>query len=181
MICVKFSKTQGAIKMKKLTIGLLLAALVSLGTMFAFGQQNGGNDGKRMRRHHGKRGHFRIMKNLDLTDAQKEQIKAIRQAGKEKTKNLRESLKANRQQLQEITANGQFNEAQIQAIAAQQSGIMAQLIVEKTRVKSQIYNILTADQKAKIEEMKAEMQERRQNRKANRGAKRGGATDDGNF
>ena len=167
--------------MKKFTIGLLVMALVSLGTIFAFGQQNGGNDGKRMRGHHGKRGGFGMMRGLDLTDAQKEQMKAIRQANRESTKSLRESMKANRQQLQQVTANGQFNEAQVQALAAQQSGIMAQLIVEKERVKSQIYNILTTDQKTKIAEMKTQMKERRQNRKANRGAKRGGNTTDGSF
>ena len=159
--------------MKKITIGLLMTALVALGTVFAFGQQSGDNNGKRMRGHHGKHGAFKMMKQLDLTDAQKEQMKAIRQAGRESTKSLRESLKANRQQLEQITANGQFNEAQVQAIAAQQSGIMAQLLVEKTRVKSQIYQILTAEQKAKVEEMKAKMQERRQNREADRGAERG--------
>lgn len=162
--------------MKKFTIGLLLAALVSLGTILAFGQQSDGeNDGKRMRGHHGKRGHFGMMKQLDLTDAQKEQIKAIRQASRESTQSLRENLKANREQLRQVTANGQFNEAQVQAIATQQSGIMAQLLVERTRVKSQIYQILTAEQKAKIEEMKAKMLERRQNRKAERGFGRGGA------
>ncbi len=159
--------------MKKITIGLLMTALVALGTVFAFGQQSGDNNGKRMRGHHGKRGAFKMMKQLDLTDAQKEQMKAIRRAGRESTKSLRESLKANRQQLQQVTANGQFNEAQVQAIAAQQSGIMAQLLVEKTRVKSQIYQILTAEQKAKVEEMKTKMQERRQNRKADRDAERG--------
>ena len=161
--------------MKKFTIGLLITALVALGTMFAFGQESGIKDGKRMRRHHGKRGGFGMMRGLDLTDAQKEQFKAIRQASKESTKSLRESLKANHQQLNQVTANGQFNEAQVQAIATQQSGIMAQLLVEKERVKSQFYNILTADQKAKIQEMKTKMQERRQNRKA----KRGSASDDG--
>lgn len=156
--------------MKKFTIGLLITALVALGTIFAFGQQNGeARDGKRMRGHHGRRGHFRMMKNLDLTDAQKEQFKAIRQAGKEKTKSLRESLRANREQLELVAANGQFNEAQVQAIATQQSGIMAQLIVEKERVKSQIYQILTPEQRAKIQELKAQMKERRENWKVNRG------------
>jgi Spy/CpxP family protein refolding chaperone len=54
------------------------------------------------------------------------------------------------------TANGAFDEAAVSQIAAEQGQLSAQLIVEKERVKSQIFAILTNEQKAKAVELEKE-------------------------
>lgn len=158
--------------MKKLTAAILSIVLVAMGAMFIFAQDGAGQqDGKRGG---GKRGHFgkrgggghggMMLRGLDLTDEQKTQIKAIRQTSRDTVKPLREQMKANRQKLAQLSESGTFDEAQVQAIAAQQGSISAQMIVERERVKSQIMGVLTPEQKAKAAEMKAQFQQKRQER-----------------
>lgn len=156
-------------------------ALVAVGAIFVFGQttdtntegKNFGKDGKHFRG--GKRGHRgghkgmgMMFRGLDLTDAQKEQMKAIGQANRESTKSLRDQMKANGEQLAQATANGTFNEAQVQAIAQQQGVLHAQMIVAREKVKSQMFAILTPEQKAKAAEMKEQFKQKMQERQAKR-------------
>ncbi len=172
--------------MRKLTVAILSIVLVAMGAMFIFAQDGATNnkDGKRedgKRGHFGKRGgrhrggHGMMLRGLDLTDEQKAQVKSILQTSKETSKPIREQVKANRQKLQTLSENGNFDEAQVQAIAAQQGNLSAQMIVQKEKVKSQIFNVLTPEQKAKAAEMKAnfkqKMQERMQKRQERRNAK----------
>jgi len=140
--------------MKKFTIGFLVLVLVTLSTVFALAQKREGKG------RHGHRGFARIAEKLNLTDAQKEQVKQILETSRAKVQPLKENMKANRRQLQELTANGQFDEAQVQAIAAQQGAIAAQMIVEKERAKSQIFQILTTEQQAQAKQMKEQVKER---------------------
>ncbi len=161
--------------MKKVTAIILTVVLTAMGALMIFGQDSTDNAGKKefgRKGHHGKRGHRggkgMMLRGLDLTDEQKAQVKQIMQTSRENTKSVREQMKANRQQLEAVSENGNFDQAQVQALAAQQGNLHAQMIVEKERVKSQIYQILTPEQKAKAAEMKAsfkqKMQERRQKR-----------------
>lgn len=158
--------------MKKITAIILTVVLTAMGAMMIFAQTDTNTEGKRefgKKGNHGKRGGKGMMlRGLDLTDAQKEQVKQIMQTSRENTKTLREQMKANRQQLQTINENGNFNAAQTQALAAQQGNLHAQMIVEKERVKSQIYQILTPEQKAKAAEMKAQFEQKRQEREQRR-------------
>lgn len=166
--------------MKKITVAILSIVLVAMGAMFIFAQTNEGQtDGKRgfgKRGHFGKHGggHGMMLRALDLTDEQKNQIKQIRESSRNAVKPIREQMRANRQKLADLSANGNFDQAQVQAIAAQQGNLTAQLIVEKEKAKSQIFQILTPEQKAKAAEMKEKMKERRQERFQNRMNKRRG-------
>lgn len=154
-------------------------ALVAVGAIFVFGQKADTNmDGKRFGKggdraghgRHGKRGGDKgmgmMLRGLDLTDAQKAQVKAIHEANFESTKSLREQMKANHDQLETATAGGAFNESQVQAIAQQQGALHAQMIVAREKVKSQVFAILTVDQKAKAAEMKAQFEQKRADREA---------------
>jgi Spy/CpxP family protein refolding chaperone len=163
-------KLRGAIKMKKFIIGFTVFALVAIGTIFAFAQKGevgGKRSGRGFGGHH--RGGFgRLAEKLNLTDAQKEQVKQITEASRAKIKPLMESARANHQKIETLTANGQFDEAQVQAVAQEQAQISAQLIVEKARVKSQIFQILTDEQKAQAMQMQEQMKNRMQERFKNK-------------
>lgn len=153
--------------MKKLTVAILSIVLIAMGAMFIFAQDaTGQKDGKRGKRgHFGKRaGHGMMLRGLDLTEEQKTQMKSIRQASRETVKPIREQMKANRQKLQTLSESGTFDEAQVQAIAAQQGNLSAQMIVQRERVKAQMFNILTPEQKTKAAEMKAQFKQKRQER-----------------
>ena len=167
--------------MKKLTTAIIAMFLVAMGAMFIFAQNSDGNadGGKRgfgKRGHHGKRfggeGHGFMFRALNLTDEQKAQVKQIMESSKTTVQPLREQMKANRQKLAQLSENGNFDAAQVQAIAAQQGNLSAQLIVEKEKVKAQMFQILTDEQKAKAAEMKAQMKQRFEQRKQERMQKR---------
>ena len=166
--------------MKKLIVAILSIVLVAMGAMFIFAQDGTGKaDGKRGfgKRGQHRGGHGMMFRGLDLTDEQKAQMKAIRQASKETSKPIREQMKANRQKLQTLSESGTFDEAQVQAIAAQQGSLSAQMIVAKEKVKAQMFNILTPEQKTKAAEMKAQFQQKRQERMQKRQERRNAKTE----
>ena len=100
-----------------------------------------------------------ISRQLNLTDAQRTQVKTILEAERSKVAPLLAEAGKNRQQLHESTASGKFDEAQVRSIAAQQAQTMTELIVEKERVKAKIYNeVLTPDQRTKADGMLQRMQ-----------------------
>lgn len=156
---------------KKIIIIISIVAVLVTGTIFAFANQR-----PFAQRHFGKRGiannseQFieralnRAAVMLDLTDAQKTQVKAILEAEKPVVQPLVMQLAANRKEMQEITSSGNFNESQVQAIANKQGQLMSQLIVEKERVQSQVYAVLTPEQRAKAEKMRNQFMERFQER-----------------
>ena len=145
---------------KRIVIVACIAVVLVAGSVLAFA--------------HSRRGHFagtglpmfaqkflvRASVMLNLSDEQDTQIKAILEAEKPKVQPLIAELAANRKALQEATDNGAFNEAQVSAIAAKQGDTLAALIVEKERVKTQIYAVLTPEQRAKAEQFRSRIEDR---------------------
>lgn len=142
--------------MKKISIGLLVFALVAVGTIFTFAQI--GKDGNRRR--FGHRGFERMAQKLNLTDEQKEQVDKITEATRAQVQPLMESLRENHQKLEALSASGEFNEQQVHAIADEQGKLNALLIVEKERAKAQIFQILTTEQREQAKQMKEQMKNR---------------------
>jgi protein CpxP len=147
--------------MKRIYLGIIAIIVLVAGGIFVLAQkaEKGGFG------HHGRGGEM-MFRALNLTDEQKTQVKQIMEASKSKVEPIREQLKTNREKLEAATANGAFDEAQVTAIANEQAGLASQLIVERERAKSQVFALLTDEQKAKAGEMKAKMQERFKNRAA---------------
>ncbi|MFZ0705515.1 MAG: Spy/CpxP family protein refolding chaperone [Candidatus Korobacteraceae bacterium] len=107
---------------------------------------------------HGRHGRMAYMaRELNLTDAQKAQIKQIFQANKATGLPLMQQMAANKKAMLEATANGSYDQAKIQQIANQQAQLMSQLMVQKQAIRHQIYTqVLTPDQRAKAEELRAQ-------------------------
>jgi Spy/CpxP family protein refolding chaperone len=92
---------------------------------------------------------------LNLTPAQKEQIKTLAHAQHATMKPLFQQLQQLRVQMLTATENGAFNQSTVQSIANQEAQIMAQLAVQRESLKSQIYNqVLTSQQKATAEQLR---------------------------
>jgi Spy/CpxP family protein refolding chaperone len=107
------------------------------------------------------RGFDRIAAYLDLTDAQKTQVKQMWQAEKPAVQPLLEQLSANRKAMLVATANGKFDETAVRNIATQQANVMSQLAVERERLISQVYNqVLTADQRTKADQFRQKRADR---------------------
>lgn len=106
-----------------------------------------------------------LLGRLDLTETQKEQIKnllaANRTAMEPYVVQTRDAAKA----LHEATAQGRFDEAQVRSLAQQlaQSGV--ERLVAAERLKADVYNnVLTPDQRTKLEELQQQMRDRIGNR-----------------
>jgi protein CpxP len=143
-----------------LTAIILAAAAGLVGTVMAQGPGRGFAPGFRnhngwMLRH--------MTKELNLTTDQQTQIKSIMQAEKTKTRPLTQQMRQNEQQ-QNAAINGNFDEAQARAFANKQAQIMSDLMVEKQRTKSQIYAVLTPEQRQKAQQLMQERQQKMQQR-----------------
>lgn len=97
---------------------------------------------------------------LDLTDAQREQMKSILQKERATMKPLMQQLRQSREQLHQF-AEGAYDEAKVRAVATQQAQNMIELAVQKTRIHSELFQVLTADQQAKMKEVEASRAARR--------------------
>src|SRR5690349_13949698 len=89
-----------------------------------------------------------MTRELNLTEAQQAQIKGILADSQAKTNPLQQQLRQN-EQAENAAVNGNFDETQARAFANKQAQIMSDLMVEKQRTKSQIYSVLTPDQRQK--------------------------------
>jgi periplasmic protein CpxP/Spy len=152
--------------MKKAIIAIIALAVLAAGVIFAVGQTAPKNDRSWGRRGGHHRGTGMAFRAIGLTEDQKAKLKELRAASRTNIKQVREALKANRAKMGTLTANGAFDEAQVTTLANEQAGLQAKLIVERQRMKSQFFAILTDEQKAKLAEIKAKAGERRKERRA---------------
>ena len=97
---------------------------------------------------------------LSLTDAQKTQIKQLEDSFRESTKSLHEQLRnAGPGDPFAAVASGTFDEAAVRAAAQARANIQVELEVAHAKFFSQVYAVLTAEQKAKLAELHKQMQE----------------------
>ena len=140
---------------KKILI-IIAAVILAGGAVFAFAQRGRGEGPKGFGVGH--RGMGMAMRELNLTDDQKTQVKAIFDSSRETVKPAVDELKANREKLMQLSGQS-FDEAQVSEIAKRQGELMSQLIVERERAKSKVFAILTDEQKAKAKEMQDKMKD----------------------
>ena len=131
-----------------LTIGV--AVLLVAAAAIAEGRHGYGGPG----------GFHHMLKQLDLTSAQQDQVKAIWAKEKPTLQPLMQQMRQNHSAMSALEASGPFDEAKTTALATQNSQTMIQLQVEHARIKSEIMQILTADQKAKLVQLEANREAR---------------------
>ena len=141
--------------MKRVTILLALVALFVVGFGATLTAQAQGRRGGGPRGAVGEGGPLLgfIGRHLDLTDEQKAEVKKIVEAERTVMQPIHEQMQKNREALKEATKDGQYNETQVTQLAQQQGELMAQMIVSRERVKSQVYKILTPEQREKLAAM----------------------------
>jgi len=107
----------------------------------------------------GMRGAF--LSQLNLTDDQKTKIKQIRESYRERDKPLREQLRTKRQELRQASEGGTFNEALATQKLTEMAGLEAKLMGEGFKLHQETLSVLTAEQKAQLEQLKAQFKARR--------------------
>jgi len=99
---------------------------------------------------------------LDLTSAQQEQVKGIMEKEKPAIKSAMQQMGQFHSQMRTLEEASTFDEAKVRALAAQQSQAMIEMIVQKARVKNELLQVLTADQKTKLAAFEAKHEQRMQ-------------------
>lgn len=171
----------------KIISGLALAGTLLLAGIVGFAQQQttqGENGQQRSERHRGRGGdegrgkeggfggHF--FEKLNLTDAQKEQMKQI-------ATRYHESAKANRQQGRgerrgggfDAFNGGTFNEAAVRAAAQARANERVEMEVSRAHMMFEMYNVLTPEQKAQLAADRQQREQKRQEWRSRRGTNSG--------
>lgn len=93
-------------------------------------------------------------KYLDVTDAQRAQMKDVMHKEHSTMKPLMQQVRQMDQQLKQYE-EGTYDEAKVQALVAQQAQTLVQLKVQQTRIHNELYQLLTPDQQTKLKEFEA--------------------------
>lgn len=99
---------------------------------------------------------------LDLTDAQQAEIRQIYQNAKPSMKGLWSQERASHSAMLKLITSGAFDAAKAQAIANQDAQVRAQLEVAHAQMAAQAYQILTPEQKTKLNEFLEKREQRMQ-------------------
>jgi periplasmic protein CpxP/Spy len=120
--------------------------------------------------HRGGRGGFGMMgfRNLDLTDAQKAQLKQIHESHRQAVQPLMEQIRAKRQEIHAASESGTVNEAVVTQKLSEIAPLEAKLMAERARVHQESLAVLTAEQKAKLDQMREQAKARWAERRANK-------------
>ena len=106
-----------------------------------------------------RRGEF--FKQLNLTEDQQAKIKTIRENFATQNKPLREQLHAKRQELRQANEGGTFNETLATQKLTEMASLEAKLMGERYKLHQETLSVLTAEQKAQLEQSKAQFKARR--------------------
>lgn len=129
-------------------------------------------------KHGGQRGAHRRgfgFRGVELTDEQKTRLQALHQSFGERTRPLREQLRAKHQELRQAQEGGTFNEALATQKLTEAAAIQARLMGEQFRLRQESLAVLTPEQRTQMEQQRNERKQRREERRSRRGQGRGTA------
>jgi Spy/CpxP family protein refolding chaperone len=170
--------------MKKLgriqTFAVAGLSALALATPLAQAQTAGGEQGARQGAHEGRYGkggefghrggHFGgAFRGIDLTDEQKTRLQQLRKDFGERTKPLREQLRAKREELRQAESGTTFNEALATQKLTEAAGLQAKLMAEQFRLRQESLAVLTPEQKSQLEQRRQQFEQRREQFKVRRG------------
>jgi Spy/CpxP family protein refolding chaperone len=89
---------------------------------------------------------------LDLTKEQRDKVRAIVDKSRPQTRELRDKMADNRNQLRTLAQQGSPKEADVRKLADTQGKLMADMIVQRTKVRTEIHAVLTPEQREKLQQ-----------------------------
>ena len=159
------------------TLAIATLSAIALAASIAVAQtvttDQGTQQGQRMERHGGRGGHkghdgWGGMRNgggffrqLNLTEDQKAKMKQIRESFAQSNKPLRDQVRAKRQELRQASEGGTFNEALATQKLTEIAPLEAKLMASQHNLHQEMLSVLTAEQKAQLEQSKAQFKARR--------------------
>jgi periplasmic protein CpxP/Spy len=144
-----------------LAAGALVTAAVSISIATAADETAaatppaGGPGGWHHHHRHG-HGHWMLSK-LNLTDAQKAQVKTIMQAAGPQMKSIHQQMRANSEKLSDLAPTDGSHASVLAEVSQANAALYAQMVTQKETVRASIYKILTPAQQQQLATLKAEM------------------------
>ena len=145
-----------------LATSIAVAQTVSTGQDNDKGAHKGWHDGgaRGQGRGHGWGGGD-AFRQLNLTEDQKAKMKQIRETFAQTNKPLIDQLRAKRQELRQANEGDTFNETLATQKLTEMASLEAKLMGERFKLHQESLSVLTAEQKAQLEQSKAQFKARR--------------------
>ena len=155
--------------MKSTTMILAATALLVLTSITITAAQGPGHGGKS---HHARaeRGDMlqKARQRLDLSEEQKTSVKALFESNREAMQADRQTLREAREALRLETQSETFDEAAIRQLSARVHDTETDMAVARASLHNQVMQLLTEEQQAELNEMRAERQDRMKDRRDER-------------
>lgn len=136
------------------TTAMMIFSTVAFAGPFGHGHGHG-------KRHHGGHG---LLRQLDLTDAQKEQIRAIKESYRPQMETYREQMMNARMAAGDAIHAATFDEAAVRSAVQSAAKIKEEMAVLRAKGYQEVRAVLTAEQIQKFDELRKERMERIQER-----------------
>ena len=161
------------VRFRSFATGVAVVALLVTSVAYAQGPRGGGPFGGR-----GGRGAFGpgpALNELNLSDAQKEQVREIRERNRDQTQQVMQRLNAAAQKQRQAIETLPVNETLITSATQDMTAAQVELAIQEARLNADVWSVLTpeqqaqatklrAERKAQMDERRQEIQQRRQNR-----------------
>ena len=151
------------------TVAIATLSAIALAASIAVAQTVTTNQGTQQGTHAGRGGHKGwggmreggFFRQLNLTDDQKAKMKQIRESFAQSNKPLRDQVRAKRQELRQASEGGTFNEALATQKLTEIAPLEAKLMASQHNLHQEMLSVLTAEQKAQLEQSRAQFKTRR--------------------
>ena len=106
------------------------------------------------------------LRQLDLTDAQREAVRAVMEAHRSESTAIRERSAPLRAALREATMAEVIDEALVRHYTVQLADVQADMTIASAKLRAEIFQLLTPEQQARAQELRAERERRMEERRA---------------
>ncbi len=157
-------------KLKKVSIAAAL--LASAGAMSMTAIAGPGHN-------HDKKAHYKekLYKKLELTDAQKAQIKANKEQRHAQMKATKARMGEIKKQVHELMKQDTLDRSRLRSLLAQEADLKAEKIAQKHAAGQEFRAMLSDEQRVKLKEFKARMKEKRAAHKEMRAERKASKTE----
>ncbi len=100
------------------------------------------------------------LRGLDLTDAQRGQVRAIMESHRDEQKAIGDRMQAARKALHEAIAADALDEGAIRAKAGDVGAVEADAAVLQAKIRAEVFGLLTPEQAAKAKAFRSQMEQR---------------------
>jgi periplasmic protein CpxP/Spy len=148
---------------KRILVAAGIVAALAGGTAISFAQGPGqGGPGIQGR---GQRGRMDVgLRGVQLTDAQREQVRAIMESHREEFENARKAIGEAHRAFAEAGRAATVDESAIRTRSTAVANAMAEDAILRARVRSEVHALLTPEQLQQLNEREATLQKRMQER-----------------